>query len=482
VIETNPNAVSIAAQLDNERRSGRIRGLLHGIPVLLKDNIATDDNMQTTAGSLALVNSRVPGDAPIVARLRAAGAVVLGKSNLSEWANFRGDGSINGWSARGGFTRNPYLLSFDPCGSSTGSAVGTAANLCGASVGTETSGSILCPSSYNQVVGLKPTVGLVSQDRIIPIAHSWDTAGPITRSVADAAILLGTLQTPFGQALGQPLPSDYTVYLHRGALSRARIGVDLRYFTGVYAGDADAIAVAEAAIGAIKKMGATILLIDTGDVYADVDSFVNIIIYEFKAQITQYLAALRHTEMRTLADLIAFNKAHCEAEMKYFGQESFEYADTVSGDLNDPVYLTARQNMKVMLGAFGIGPALRKYNLDAVLTPGAGAGGAPAALAGYPSISVPAGVRPDGTPVGVWMAAGFLQEPKLLALAYDLEQELKARKPPAFLGSVPPLPPDAGICEALSASKPGRDNLRPIREPLKMKPPLLCCGSARVGG
>src|SRR2546423_4389643 len=236
VIQTNPNAVSIAARLDNERRAGKLRGSLHGIPVLLKDNISTDDQMQTTAGSLALVESRVPADAPIVARLRDAGAVILGKANLSEWANFRGFAPFNGWSARGGFTREPYLLSFDPCGSSSGSAVAPAANLCAAAVGTETDGSVVCPAGNNLVVGLKPTLGLLSQEGIIPIGHSQDTAGPICRTVTDVAALLGAMQTPFGPAARRSFPSDYRVFLRRGTLRGAPIAVDRRYFTPDYGG------------------------------------------------------------------------------------------------------------------------------------------------------------------------------------------------------------------------------------------------------
>ena len=255
VIEINPNAVDIATQLDNERRSGGLRGPLHGIPLLLKDNIATDDQLQTTAGSLALLGSRVPADAPLTSRLRAAGAIILGKANLSEWANFRGFAPcpsswtcLNGWSGRGGFTQNPYILNWTACGSSSGSAVATATNLCAAAVGTETDGSITCPASNNLIVGLKPTVGLISQDGIIPIAHSQDTAGPMGRTVTDVAILLGALQTPFGSVAGHNLPREYTQFLRRGALRGARIGVDRKFFTLDYGGEAPFDAVAEHAI------------------------------------------------------------------------------------------------------------------------------------------------------------------------------------------------------------------------------------------
>ena len=342
VIETNPHAIAIAVERDRERRHGHLRGPLHGIPILLKDNIATADAMQTTAGSLALVNSRVPADAPIVRRLRDAGAVILGKANLSEWANFRGFAPFNGWSARGGFTRNPYLLDFDPCGSSSGSAVAPAANLCAAAVGTETDGSVVCPAGNNLVVGLKPSMGLLSQDGIIPIGHSQDTAGPIARTVTDAAILLGVMQTPFGRMARLPVPRDYTRFLRRGALKGARIGVDERYFTPDYGGEPDLIAVVQDAMDAMTARGATLVPTDSGDIALYFDAEVTVLLYEFKAQIAEYLAPLRHTRMRTLADLIAFNTRHCRAEMKYFGQQLFELSEDTSGDLTDPAYLQAR--------------------------------------------------------------------------------------------------------------------------------------------
>src|SRR5437867_3557942 len=346
VIETNPEAVAIAARRDGERRAGFLRGPLHGIPILVKDNIATRDTMQTTAGSLALVNSRVPGDAPIVSQLRAAGAVILGKANLSEWANFRGFAPIdfNGWSARGGKTRDPYLLSFDPCGSSSGSAAAPAANLCAAAVGTETDGSVVCPSTNSLVFGLKPTLGLLSQDGIIPIAHSQDTAGPIARTVSDLAILLGL--------------------------------------------------------------------------------------------------------MRTLSDLIAFNLRHCPAEMAYYGQEIFEIADSTSGDLTDPAYLIARANCVLLSRAQGIDQVL-STGIDAIVAPSYSFASTPAAVAGYPDIAIPVGLTAEGNPAGMWMYAGFLQEPKLLSFAYALEHALHPRTGPEYLGSLQPFPSDPGICVAL---------------------------------
>jgi amidase len=453
VIETNPNAIAIAALLDNERRSGAVRGPLHGIPVLVKDNIATDDQMQTTAGSLALVNSTVPADAPIVAKLRAAGAVILGKANLSEWANFRGFAPFNGWSARGGFTRDAYLLSFDPCGSSSGSAVAPSANLCAGAVGTETDGSVVCPSGNNLVVGLKPTLGLLSQDGIIPIAHSQDTAGPMARTVTDVAILLGTMQSPFGPVAGHSVPSDYTAFLRRGTLKGARIGVDRRYFTRDYGGEPDLVAVAQKGLDAMVALGATLVDTDSGDPFAYFDAEFLVLLVEFKAQIAQYLSGLGHTKLRTLADLIAFNVAHCPAEMKYFGQELFEISESTSGDLSDPDYLAARALCLQLSRTEGIDGALQRDHLDALVAPTYSFASSPAAVAGYPNISIPVGLTPAGKPAGLWMYSGFLQEPKLLGFAYDLEQEVHPRRAPEFLGTVPPEPEDAGVCSALP-SKP----------------------------
>jgi amidase len=479
VIETNPNAVSIAAQLDNERRAGLVRSPLHGIPVLIKDNVATDDNMQTTAGSLALVNSQVLGDAIVVARLRAAGAVILGKANLSEWANFRGDAPFNGWSARGGFTRNPYVLDYDPCGSSSGSAAAAAANLCAVSIGTETSGSILCPAGNNLVVGLKPTVGLVSQNGIIPVAHSQDTAGPITRTVTDAAIMLGALQSPFGAVVGQTLPTDYTSLLRRGSLRGKRIGVDYRYFTEDYGGEPAIIALVNVALDAMKSLGATVVPTDTGDLFEWIDDMITTFLYEFKAQIAAYLTGLTHTRMRTLADLIEFNRSYCATEMKYFGQENFEAAEATSGDLKSTEYLNAQQHVLLGSRTNGIDRALQQDHLDAIVSPGYSGGCVPAAAAGYPSISIPAGLKPDGTPAGIWMCSGFLQEPALLALAYDLEQELRVRQPPKYEGSVPTEPPDAGICQAESPIGQYPDfPLVPQRG--RLRSTAVCCRLRRI--
>lgn len=457
VIETNPQAVAIAAQLDRERRAGHVRGPLHGIPILLKDNIATADTMQTTAGSLAIYGSRVPADAVIVQRLRAAGAVLLGKSNLGEWANFRGfvpfDPDLGllavGWSARGGNTINPYDLSYTSWGSSSGSGVSAAANLCAAAIGTETDGSITGPAAVANIVGLKPTVGLVSQNGIIPISNQQDTAGPMARSVADVAILLGALQSPFGDAGGHSVPADYTPFLQRGALNGARIGRDVRFFDFNYLGypgDEDAFAFAEHALDVMQSLGATIVDTDTGDIFEYFEAEFVALLFEFKAQIEEYLATLTRTKMRTLSDLMAFNLAHCPAELVYYGQEIFEIAESTGGDLTDPVYLGAR-SFATSRARSGIDEALARDGLHAIVAPHLTNSTAPA-VSGYPNLSLPVGVRASGRPASILMYSGFLREADLIALAYDLEQELRVRTPPQFLGSIVPVT-NAGLCEGL---------------------------------
>jgi amidase len=461
VIETNPQAVGIAASLDGERNAGRVRGPLHGIPILVKDNIATDDAMETTAGSLALVGSRVPGDAPLAARLREAGAVILGKANLSEWANFRGFVPeqlfelglfLNGWSARGEFTRDAYVLSWDPCGSSSGSAVAPSLNMCAGAVGTETDGSVVCPSGNNGIVGLKPTLGLISQSGIIPIAHSQDTAGPMARTVTDVAIMLNAMVTPFGEVQGQPLPSDYTAFLQRGALDGARIGVDRRLFSADYFADVTLNPITEQALAVMASLGATIIdPVDAPDPFLFSDAEFTVLLYEFKVDIANYLATLRRTSMRTLADLIQFNIDHCEQEMKFFGQEIFELAEETTG-LGTQEYIDARA-LCLQVARGGIDNVIAQNDLDAIVAPIYSFGSSAPAVAGYPNISVPTGVTDDGRPGGIWMYSGFLQEPKLLAFAFDLEQELGGRPLPHALGSLPPLPPDAGICGATTAER-----------------------------
>ena len=454
VIETNPQAVAIAAHLDNERRAGHVRGPLHGIPILVKDNIATDDNMQTTAGSLAIYGSRVPADAVIIQRLRAAGAIILGKTNLGEWANFRGfisDYLTIGWSARGGATLNAYDLNYTSWGSSSGSATAAAANMCAAAIGTETDGSITGPSAVENIVGLKPTLGLVSQAGIIPISHQQDTAGPMARTVTDVAILLGVIQSPFGEVIGHSVPSNYTQFLQRGALNGARIGRDVRFFDYSYygsgfPGDEETVAFAEHALNVMKSLGATIVDTDTGDVFAYTDDEFTALLFEFKAQINEYLATLTHTRMHTLADLIEFNIEHCPAELVYYGQEIFELAESTSGDLTDPVYVAARTHARNAARS-GIDNALARDNLDAIVAPHLTNSTGPA-VAGYPNLSMPVGIRSNGRPAGILIYSTFLHEPQLIGFGYDLEQALHPRRQPRLLGPIPTIP-TADLCDNL---------------------------------
>ncbi|PYL89031.1 MAG: amidase [Verrucomicrobia bacterium] len=452
VIEVNPNAIAIASQLDNERRRGQVRGPLHGIPLLVKDNIATDDQMQTTAGSLAIYGNHVPGDAVIIQQLRAAGAIILGKSNLGEWANFRDDEAETyplavGWSARGGSTINAYDLSYTSWGSSSGSANGAAANLCAAAIGTETDGSITGPSAVENIVGLKPTLGLVSQDGIIPIAHEQDTAGPMARSVTDVAILLGVVQSPFGEVLGHPLPSDYTQFLDPNALDGAVIGRDVRFFDYSYygsgiPGDELTVAFAEHALSVMESLGATVVNVDTGDVFAYSGDEFTALLYEFRAQIADYLATLTHTKMRTLADLIAFDDAHCVQEMPYYDQDVFLLAEQFPGYPNDPAYIAARTHARTAARS-GIDSVINS-GVDAIVAPHLTNSTGPA-VAGYPNLSLPVGIRDSGRPAGMLMYSTFLHEPQLIGFGYALEQALNARQQPQFLGSVIPIP-NGGFC------------------------------------
>jgi amidase len=452
VIELNPNAIAIATQLDAERRRGVVRGPLHGIPLLVKDNIATDDQMQTTAGSLAIYGNHVPADAVIIQQLRAAGAIILGKSNLGEWANFRSNIPVYplavGWSARGGDTKNAYDLSYTSWGSSSGSGNGAAANLSAAAIGTETDGSITGPSAVENIVGLKPTLGLVSQDGIVPIAHEQDTAGPMARSVTDVAILLGVLQSPFGEVIGHQLPDDYTQFLDPNALDGAVIGRDVRFFDYSYygsgiPGDELTVAFAENALSVMESLGATVVDVDTGDVFAYSGDEVTALLYEFRAQIADYLATLTHTNMRTLADLIAFNDAHCTQEMPYYGQEVFLLAEMFPGYPNDPAYIAARTHARTAA----------RSGIDSVINSGVAAIVAPhltnstgPAVSGYPNLSLPVGIRDTGRPAGMLMYSTFLHEPELIGFGYALEQALNVRQQPQFLGSIIPIP-NADLCQ-----------------------------------
>ena len=415
--------------------------------------------MDTTAGSLALVGSRVPADAALVAALRRAGAVILGKANLSEWANFRGflpAGFPNGWSGRGGFTRNPYVLDWDPCGSSSGSAVAAAANLCSATVGSETDGSILCPAGNNGVIGLKPTLGLVSQTGIIPIAHSQDTAGPITRTVTDAAIMLNAMREPFGPVLGHPLPPDYTAFLQRGALDGAVVGVDRLNFQEEYfavpelkrSPNEHSMSWLRWAPRSSTSRSRIARTPTPGSIRSSRSCSTS-----SSTTSPRTCRPLRGTDMRTLADLIQFNIDHCPQEMRYFGQELFELAETFSGDLSDPDYLAARAESVELAGPSGLDRVLDDFGLDVLVSPAYSVGYSAAAVAGYASMSVPAGLAEDGRPGCVFMSGRFLDEPKLIGFAYDLEQELGARDIPQFLGSVAGPFEDAGICSTVLRGK-----------------------------
>ncbi len=453
VIETNPDALNLATALDAERRSGRTRGPLHGIPFLVKDNIETADVMVTSAGSLALARHVAKKDAFVVERLRLAGALILGKANLSEWANFRSTKSSSGWSGRGGQCRNPYALDRNPCGSSSGSGAAVSANLCAAAIGTETDGSIVCPSSGNGVVGIKPTLGLVSRSGILPIAHSQDTAGPMTRTVADAAAVLTALAAvdPRDRAttLGSGrAPLDYTTFLDRGGLRGARIGIGRKFFGR----DARVDRVMEDVIKAMKDAGAVLIdgcELSPGQEYGD--SEFEVLLYEFKAGLNAFLATLDPgMGIRNLDDLIRFNEENNAASMPYFGQEIF-YQAQKKGGLDAPEYRDAlAKNLKASRED-GIDKALAKDRLDAILAPtgapawlidlvnGDSFGGVsssqPPAVAGYPAITVPAGFI-SALPVGMTLIGPAWSEGPLIRYAYAFEQATKHRKPPTLAPTV----------------------------------------------
>ncbi len=457
VIELNPDALQIADALDRERKATGSRGPLHGIPVLIKDNIDTGDRMNTTAGSLALLGpnseSRAPNDAFVAARLRKAGAVIMGKTNLSEWANIRSSHSTSGWSGRGGLTSNPYALDRNPCGSSSGTGAGVSANLCVAGVGTETDGSVVCPSSSNGLAGLKPTVGLVSRSGIVPISHSQDTAGPMARTVRDVAILLGAMAgaDPEDAATAvlssDKLFSDYTKFLDPAGLKGARLGVVRKYF-----GFNDAVdQLMETLLGEMKNAGAEI--VDPADIPTigkfD-ESELTVFFYELKADLAAYFARRGSSSpVKSLKDVIEFNERNRSREMPYFGQDLFLKSEQ-KGPLSSKEYVDALDLNHRLSRAEGIDFVMDKFKLDALVAPTGGpawitdlingdhvAGGSSsaAAVAGYPNINVTAGYL-WGLPVGISFFGRAWSEPTLLKIAYSFEQLTKARQKPRFLATI----------------------------------------------
>jgi amidase len=449
IIEVNPDALAIADELDKERKQKNLRGPLHGIPVLIKDNIDTADGMATTAGSLALVGAKPPKDSFVVRRLRAAGAVILGKTNLSEWANIRSSHSTSGWSGRGGLTKNPYVLDRNACGSSSGSGAAVAANLCAIAMGTETDGSIVCPASANGIVGIKPTVGLVSRSGIIPISHTQDGAGPMARTVTDAAILLGALtgvdadDSVTADSRGKSY-TDYTRFLDAKGLQGAKIGVVRKYF-----GFNDAVdALMDTAIDAIKRAGATI--VDPADI-ATIGKFddpeLTVFMYELKADLNGYLARLGPSApVHALKQIIEFNERNREKEMPYFGQDLFLKAEA-KGPLTEKEYVDALAKNQQLSRKEGIDAVMDKFQLDALIAPTGnpawdtdlvngdhvtGGSSTAAAVAGYPNINVPAG-EIFGLPVGISFFGRAWSEPVLIKFAYAFEQATKFRRAPKFL-------------------------------------------------
>lgn len=448
VLEINPKALEIAAKLDDERRSGKLRGPLHGVPVLIKDNIETADRMMTTAGSLALDGWYAPEDAPLVARLRSAGAVILGKTNMSEWANFRSTHPVSGWSGRGGQARNPYKLSRTPSGSSSGSAIAVAANLCAVAVGSETNGSIVSPASVNGLIGIKPTVGLISRRGIIPISHSQDTAGPLARSVHDAAAMLGILcgldaQDAASAACAGHFESDYVRYLDRDGLRGARIGIARNFF----ADNAPLNRFLDQQVAVLKRAGA--IVVDPADLTlpdAVGNAELQVLLFEFKIDLNAWLSRLpKKFPVRDLAGLIRFNEAHAREELPLFDQELLRMAEATGG-LEEKAYRDARQTCLAASRTDGIDKLVAAHQLDAIVALTAGPAGlidsvngdydtgscsSPAAIAGYPHITVPAGLH-AALPVGLSFFGPAFTEGKLLRLASGFEAVSQVRIAPQF--------------------------------------------------
>ncbi|MGP0071294.1 MAG: amidase [Bryobacteraceae bacterium] len=452
VLALNPDAASTARQLDQERKSGHVRGPLHGIPILAKDNIETRDPMATTAGSLALADWRSPQDAFVAARLRAAGAIILGKSNLSEWANFRSTHSSSGWSGRGGQTKNPYALDRNPSGSSSGSGAAAASSLCAGAIGSETDGSVTSPSSINGIVGIKPTVGLVSRSGIVPISASQDTAGPMARTVRDVATLLSAItgvdpQDSATAASRGKSAADYTRFLDPTGLRGARLGIARKFFES----NAPMNAFLNGCVDALKKAGAEV--IDPADLATNdqlAGPELEVLLYEFKDGINRYLTRLpASSPARTLKDLIAYNEKNRDREMPFFAQELFIQSEA-KGPLSDAAYVKARADCVRLARQDGIDALLAQHKLDAIVTLTSGpawftdhvngdrdTGGCttPAAVAGYPHITVPAGFY-SGLPIGLSFFGAAWSEPTLFKLAYGWEQQMNARRKPGFAANV----------------------------------------------
>ena len=453
VIELNPDALAIAAAMDAERKAGKVRGPMHGIPVLIKDNINCGDRMMTTAGALALEGHKAGKDAFIIRQLRASGAVLLGKTNLSEWANFRSTRSTSGWSSRGGQTKNPYRLGRTPSGSSAGSGSAVSANLCAVAIGTETNGSVVSPSSVNGIVGIKPTVGLLSRSGIIPISATQDTAGPMARTVKDAAILLGALtgvdtEDAVTMESKAKTRQDYTSFLDPNGLKGKRIGVEKTFLSNGHEG---VLALYQEAIALLKAQGATVIEVELNKQIGEAGSGETLVLqYEFKDGLDRYLATVTDARVKSLADVIAFNRENASRAMPYFKQETLEKSET-RGGLDSSEYTDALK--KVLSVRQIIDDIIKQNQLDAISGTTSGLAGCidlitgdhgtgpgfsgPAAMAGYPHITVPMGTVMD-LPVGISFIGGAYTEPELLAIAYAYEQALKKRVAPGFIEAEAP--------------------------------------------